>query len=52
MHLIGHFQDNLVSLFFKVSLHAKFLFWISVFIHIKIRTNYHVPKIAHLDVLW
>ena len=38
------------SLSFKTSLSAKSLLWISLFIHIEIRTHYH-NKISHLESL-
>ena len=40
MRLIGHFWVDF-SLYFKASLHTKSLLWISVFIHIEIKTTCH-----------
>ena len=49
---IGHFQLHL-SLYFKASLYAKSLLWISVFIHIEIRTSHHNKYFAlTVDALW
>ena len=42
---IGHFRVHL-SLHFKARLSAKSLLWKSVFIHIKIETNYHNKNFA------
>ena len=42
---IGHFRISL-SLYFKASLRAKSLLWMTVFIHIEIRTNYHNKNFA------
>ena len=42
---ISHFRVHF-SLYFKASLHAKSLFWISVFIHIQNRSYYHNKNFA------
>ena len=51
VHSMGHLQV-LISLYFKASLHAKSLLWISVFVQIEIGTNYHNTTISHSDSPW
>ena len=49
MRLMGRFPwaiSESISLYFKASLRAKTLFWLSVFIHIEIRTNYRNKNVA------